>query len=391
MTNTSPRPAIPSRICPACGTRIADTAARCAVCGMVFESGTGRAMRAPARMSGTSSNLSLPVGVVIAGPVISIILGALIMVFLLGGNRTPGSTNAPTAPAMTSTITLTSLPTETLAPTETPSPLPPIKVTVQSGDTCFGLAAQYGITDIAQIKTENGKAANCDSLSLGQTLLIPQPTPTPQPASTETAGAAAQTEASCQFETYEVVEGDTLAGIADLWNVSIESIKRWNSATYSFANDVVFVGMKLRIPLCEREPTPGPSPTPTTPPPYPAPNPLTPKDGAIFGISENEIALQWGAVATLRDNEEYRVTIEDITGSEIVTTVLYGKETRQIVPAQLKPTDGSMHLFRWSVMVVRKTGTTDAGNAVYVGAGQPSERRYFAWGGTAPAQATPTS
>jgi LysM repeat protein len=358
---------------------------------MVFESGTGRAMRAPARMSGTSSNLSLPVGVVIAGPVISIILGALIMVFLLGGNRTPGSTNAPTASAMTSTITLTSLPTETLAPTETPSPLPPIKVTVQSGDTCFGLAAQYGITDIAQIKTENGKAANCDSLSLGQTLLIPQPTPTPQPASTETAGAAAQTEASCQFETYEVVEGDTLAGIADLWNVSIESIKRWNSATYSFANDVVFVGMKLRIPLCEREPTPGPSPTPTTPPPYPAPNPLTPKDGAIFGISENEIALQWGAVATLRDNEEYRVTIEDITGSEIVTTVLYGKETRQIVPAQLKPTDGSMHLFRWSVMVVRKTGTTDAGNAVYVGAGQPSERRYFAWGGTAPAQATPTS
>ncbi len=187
---------------------------------MVFESGTGRAMRAPARMSGTSSNLSLPVGVVIAGPVISIILGAVIMVFLLGGNKTPGSKTAPTAPAETSTITLTPPPTETLAPTNTPSPLPPIKVTVQSGDTCYGLAAQYGITDIAQIKTENGKAANCDSLSLGQTLLIPQPTPTPQPATTATAGAAAQTEISCQFETYEVVEGDTLAGIADLWNVS---------------------------------------------------------------------------------------------------------------------------------------------------------------------------
>jgi LysM repeat protein len=389
MPNTSPRPAIPSRICPACGTRIADTASRCAVCGMVFESGTSRAMRAPARMTGTSANLSLPVGVVIAGPVISIILGALIMVFLLGGNRAPGSTTAPTAPALTSTITMTPPPTNTLAPTNTPSPLPPIKVTVQSGDTCFGLAAIYGITDIAQIKTENGRAANCDSLSLGQTLLIPQPTPTPQPASTATAGAAVQTEEACKFETYTVEEGDSLASISDLWDVPPEAIKRWNP-NFSFANDVVMIGMKLKIPLCERYPTPGPSPTPTTPPPYPGPNLLTPRDGSSFGTSDNEIALQWAAVASLRENEEYQVTIEDITGSETIKIVRYVKDTRLIVPVELKPTDGSTHVFRWSVMVVRKTGTTDAGNTVYIAAGLPSERRVFVWGGNAPAAPSPT-
>lgn len=390
MSNTSPRPAIPSRICPACGTRIADTAARCAVCGMVFESGTGRAVRPPARMSGTSSNLSLPVGVVIAGPVISIILGALLMVFLLRDTNPLGTASIPTAPALTATITLTLPPTDTLAPTYTPSPLPPIEITVQSGDTCFGLAAQYGITDISLIKDQNGKAANCDSLSLGQTLKIPQPTPTPQPASSATAGAAVQTEQSCQFETYAVVDGDTLAGVADLWNVSIESIKRWNSAKYSFANDVVYVGMVLRIPLCEREPTPGPSPTPTTPPPYPAPNLLTPRDGTIFTVDDNEIALQWASVATLRENEEYLVTIEDISGSEPVKTMRYVKDTRLIVPVELKPNDGSLHLFRWSVMVVRKTGSVDGGNPVYVSAGQPSERRVFAWGGKPPASSTPT-
>jgi LysM repeat protein len=357
---------------------------------MVFESGTGRAARPPARMTGTSSNLSLPVGVVIAAPVISVILGALIMVFLLGGPKNPGVTTAPTAPAMTSTITLTPLPTDTLAPTNTPSPLPPIEVTVKSGDTCFGLAAQYGITDISLIKDQNGKTANCDSLSLGQTLRIPQPTPTPQPASTATAGAVAQTKEACQFETYIVEAGDYMARIADLWDVPIAAIKKYNPQ-YSFANDVVYEGMVLQIPLCEREPTPGPSPTPTTPPPYPAANLLTPRDGTIFSVSDNEIALQWAAVATLRENEEYMVTIEDITGSEAVKTVRYVKDTRLIVPAELKPTDGSLHLFRWSVTVVRKTGTTDAGNAVYIAAGQPSERRYFAWGVNAPSPSTPTS
>lgn len=390
MSNTSPRPAVPSRICPACGTRIADTASRCAVCGMVFEPGTGRVMRVPARMSGQSASMNLPVGVVIAVPMITLILGALIMVGLFKGGLIAGAAATPaTAKPITPTITLTIPPTSTDAPTMTPTNLPPIVVTVQAGDTCFGLAAKYGITDIAQIKDENGKTVNCDSLSVGQTLKIPQPTPTPPPAATATADAFQMTKAACRFETYTVVEGDYLAGIADLWNVSVESIKKWNPQ-YSFANDVVIAGMELQIPMCEQEATPGPSPTPTTPPPYPAPNLLTPRDGTIFAISDNEIALQWAAVASLRETEQYQITIEDISQTTGEKTVLYEKNTSTRVPAELKPTDGSMHIFRWSVTVVRRTGTTDAGNPVYVSAGLVSERRVFGWGGTTSSVPTAT-
>jgi LysM repeat protein len=379
---------IPSRICPACGTRIADTATRCAVCGMVFEGGAGKAARMPARMSGTTSSLNLPVGMVIAGPVITLILGALIMMVIL--RQLPGSSpTSATVPAVTPTITLTMAPTDTPAPTFTSTPLPPIVVTVQEGDTCLGYASRYGFTDISLIKTDKDRSANCDSLSIGQTLYIPQPTYTPPPPSTATANSAMMTRQACQFVEYEVQDGNSLMGISLNYNVSMEAIKKWNPQ-YSFSNDQVMVGMKLQIPLCERNPTPGPTPTATIPPPYPAPNPLTPRDGTIFGLGDDDIALQWASGASLRDNEEFLVTIEDISTNEPAKTVLYVKDTRVIVPAALKPTDGSIHLFRWSVMVVRKTGTTDAGNPVYVSAGAASERRVFAWGGTAAPAATPT-
>jgi LysM repeat protein len=391
MPNTSPRPAIPSRICPSCGTRIADTASRCAVCGMVFETGSGRAAKIPSKMSGTSASLNLPVGVVIAGPILTLLIGALAVVFMVRSGIFPGSKSTPALPpSVTPTITLTSMPTNTEAPTSTPTPLPPIKVTVQAGvDTCYGLAGKFGLTDINLITTENGKPVDCNNLQPGQVLLIPQPTPTPPPASTATAGSFQQTVSACTFETYTVKDGDNLSAIAANYNVSIESIKKYNPQ-YSFANDVVFVGMVLKIPLCERLPTAGATPTPTTPPPYPAPNLLSPRDGTIFGGNDQEIALQWAAVATLRDNEEYQVTIENIssgTGDKILN---YVKDTRFIVPVSLRPTDGSTRIYRWSVNVVRISGTTDAGNPIYLSAGLTSERRVFAWGGAAPAIPTPT-
>jgi LysM repeat protein len=390
MTNTNPRPAITSRICPSCGTRIADTASRCAVCGMVFESGTGRTAKIPSRISGTSATLNLPVGVVIAGPILSLIFGALVVVVMVRAGYFPGTSSTPAVlPSVSPTITLTSLPTNTEAPTPTPTPLPPIKMTVQAGDTCLGLAAKVGLQDINLITDQNGKSVDCSNLQPGQELAFPQPTPTLPPASTATRNAFKQTEAACPFDSYTVEDGDNLSGIAGSYNVSIESIKKWNSQ-YSFENDVVFAGMVLRIPLCERLATPGASPTPTTPPPYPAPNLLSPRDGTIFGSNDQEIALQWAAVATLRDNEEYVVTIEDISSGSADKILNYVKDTRFIVPTNLRPTDGSTRIYRWSVSVVRISGTTDAGNPIYISAGLASERRVFAWGGTAPVAITPT-
>ncbi len=392
MSNTSPRPAIPSRICPSCGTRIAESASRCAVCGMVFEPGTGRTARIPSRISGASASLNLPVGVVVAGPILSLLFGALVMVLLVRTGHFPGSASTPAVlPSITPTITLTSLPTNIPTDTPTPTKLPPIVVTVQAGvDTCYGLAAKFGLTDITLITTQNGKPVDCNNLQPGQTLYLPQPTSTPPPASTATAGVFQQTVQACTFDNYTVKEGDTLANIAANYNVSIASIKKYNPQ-YSFANDVVFVGIVLKIPLCERLPTEGPSPTPTTPPPYPAPNLLSPRDGSMFGSTDQEIALQWAAVATLRDNEEYQVSIQDISAGSSDRILNYVKDTRFLVPVSLRPTDGSTRIYRWSVSVVRISGTTDAGNPIYIPAGATSETRVFGWGGSAPAVLTPTT
>jgi LysM repeat protein len=329
--------------------------------------------------------------VVIAGPVLTLLIGALVVVILVRAGYFPGSASTPALPpSLTPTITLTSLPTNTEAPTATPTPLPPIKVTVQAGvDTCYGLAGKYGLTDINLITTENGKPVDCSNLQPGQVLLIPQPTATPPPPSTATANAFKQTETSCTFESYKVVDGDALSTIARIYNVSIESIIKWNSQ-YSFENDVVFVGMVLRIPLCERLATPGASPTPTTPPPHPAPNLLSPRDGTLFGSSDQEIALQWAAVPSMLENEEYQVTIENISSANGERILNYVKDSRFIVPVSLRPTDGSTRIYRWSVNVVRSSGTTDAGNPIYLSAGLTSERRVFAWGGTAPSVPTAT-
>jgi hypothetical protein len=84
------------------------------------------------------------------------------------------------------------------------------------------------------------------------------------------------------------------------------------------------------------------------------------------------------------------VTIENISSGNGDKFLNYVKDTRFIVPVSLRPTDGSTRIYRWSVSVVRISGTTDAGNPIYVSAGQTSERRVFAWGGTAPPAITPT-
>jgi hypothetical protein len=182
-----------------------------------------------------------------------------------------------------------------------------------------------------------------------------------------------------------------LAGIAMNYNVPMEAIKEWNAATIN--GDVVYSGLTIVIPLCRRNPTAGPSPTPTTPPPYPAPNLLTPRDGTVYALGDDQIALQWASVGTLRDNEMYQITIEDISSGAGNRHVDYAHDTRYVVPISLRPTDSSVHLYRWSVSVVRQIGTTDAGKPIYTPAGAISEHRVFAWGGSGagstPAAITP--
>jgi hypothetical protein len=219
------------------------------------------------------------------------------------------------------------------------------------------------------------------------TLLIPQPTPTPPPPPTETLSPAEATDAACPKDTYTVQDNDTLGGIAENYNVSIQAIMDYNGMT----SQNVFSGQVLIIPLCERLPTPGPTPTATTPPPYPAPNLLLPRDGAPFTLADDTITVQWASVGPLRPDEAYQVVVEDITeGSGTVRLAAQVTDTKFVIPVTFRPTDSLPHIMRWYVETVRNAGTTADGQIRWQIAGSASIKRDFTWSGAAPpATATP--
>jgi LysM repeat protein len=298
-----------------------------------------------------------------------------------GADGTPEATitNTPTE-------TPTRQPTETETPVSSPTPLPTIEYIVDVNDTLGAIAVRYDVS-IQSILQLNAGINSQSILSVGQRIYLPQPTPTPSPEPTSTLPPAEATIAACDTVLYTVEANDTLGSIAANYNVRPTAIQDFNDLT----SDTVFLGQVLIIPLCERNPTPGPSPTATNPPPYPAPNLLLPQDGASFSLADDTVTLQWAAVGELRDNESYRVTVEDVTeGSGTRRIVDYVKDTKYIVPSSLRPAEATPHIMRWWVQVVRQTGITVEGEPRYEPGGTASDRRNFVWSGAAPdATATP--
>jgi hypothetical protein len=169
-----------------------------------------------------------------------------------------------------------------------------------------------------------------------------------------------------------------LSSIAANYNISIQALKDYNGLT----SDFVWSGEKLKIPLCQRLPTEGPTPTPTTPPPYAAPSLLLPEDGIVYPNTTDTITLQWSSVGTLRENEYYMVTIEDVTSNGVNRVVQYVTDTKVTVPVSLRPTDNISHIFRWWVVVARQAGSNSDGTPIYETNGASSEARVFGWSGT---------
>jgi LysM repeat protein len=230
---------------------------------------------------------------------------------------------------------------------------------------------------VLSIITLNNLPAACDNLVIGQELLIPQPTPTSTSLPTITPNPATQTAEACERVDYTVQEGDTLGTIANSYNVPMEAIREYNG----LPNDTVFLGMPLTIPLCAR-PTPiGPTATPTPPPPYAAPPLLLPQDGAPFTLADDSIALQWGSVGTLRDNEAYQIIVEDVTEGKGRRLIDYVTDTKYLVPSSFRLSDNVVHTFRWWVVTVRQTGTDTDGNPIWEPAGVASAPRVFTWSG----------
>jgi LysM repeat protein len=362
--------------CPVCGSRVSESASRCLVCGTSLNKVVEKTdekkkpeVQSP-KMPSISLNLPLAIGLIII--LLAIGAGAVYAVLKNTGavvEPTPTATATHTATAtVTSTITIT----PTLESTATP--LPDLEYTIKSGDTCGLIAVLYNVS-INSIIINNGLNAECTNLTVGNVLRIPQPTPTASPQPTATLSGSDATEAACSKIEYTVVAGDTLSSIARNYNVSMESIKAWNS----MSNDVVYEGMRMTVPLCERLPTAGPTPTATLPPPYPAPVLLLPADGAPFTAANDTIALQWAASGNLLENEAYAVTIEDVTGGEGRKLVEYVTDTKFIVPTTFRPNDSTPHIIRWTVVTARQTATGADGQPVYEPAGAVSTPRTFIW------------
>ncbi len=117
----------------------------------------------------------------------------------------------------------------TAAPTATrvpPTPIPPgtVTYTVQVGDRIQRIAIWYGVTWKAIIDANQLDSAG--TLRIGQVLVIPNPPRRPV--------------------TYTVQPGDTLQGLSERYQISIDFIR---IANYNFRGDVLYEGLTLIIPM----------------------------------------------------------------------------------------------------------------------------------------------
>ena len=362
-------------LCPTCGTKLPDNAARCLVCGRTFTTKASvRDSRAVKSQRLPEIKLSLPLAIGLLFVVLAVGGGLIFLVLRGTGQVASPEATATASPSPTFEQSPTPTTTSTLEPTFTP--LPPIEYVIKDGDQCIAIAFNFGVT-VKSIADLNNLAADCGVLSVGQTVLVPQPTPTASPMATTTLSIGQATESACQKIAYNVGENDTLSAIAANYSVSVETLKAYNGLT----SNNIYSGQPLVIPLCERLPTAGPTPTATNPPPYAAANLLLPADGAVFSGTNDTITLQWAAIPGMLTNESYAVTFEDLTEGQGKKMVDYTNDTKYIVPVSFRPAENSPHIIRWWVQPVRQSGTTASGDTIWVPAGAASSPRVFGWSG----------
>ncbi len=371
-----------TKICPTCGTRLSENAARCLVCGAEFGArpeakGAKRAEKSVQASRMPVVTLSLPTAVGVLAVVI--IIAAAVAFFSIRANAPAGSLGAAETSTPSQTPTITPPPTQTLIPTDipTPTPVPPFDYTVGAGEYCSTIAFNFGVS-VQSIIIANNLPSSCP-LSQGQKIKVPYPTATIPPPATVTPLPVDATKQSCETVPITVQDGDTLSSIAANYAVPPAAIKEFNGLT----TDNVFIGANLLIPLCMRAATPGATPTATIPPPYPAPNLLLPADGVAFTLANDVVTLQWASVGVLRDIEAYQITVEDVTSDQTRRLVDYVTDTKYIVPTSYRPKDNVAHVLRWWITPVRQAGTDDQGQPIWVASGAVSDKRVFTWVGIA--------
>jgi LysM repeat protein len=374
--------------CSACGAELAAHETRCPICGKptayyhrqrrCLNCGAPAAQKAVICMMCGNPVDSLPLKTsIFSGSWIGIGLGVLIIVsIVIGVTRYQQSlvasakevTAQPTSPIATPTRT----PTQTTTPTATDTPQPtathtptltptPYIHVVQAGENPSFIADLYGVSVEDIMKLNN--IDDVSTLQVGQELLIPSsPNGTP---STEI------TEAGPQI-TYTVQAGDTLLGIALDHNTTVAAIQAVNPN----ANlDLIYPGQQIIVPLAPPTPTPTPTtpPTPTgTPtPPYSTPNLLSPTANEV--ADTETLFFNWTSTGLLAPDEFY---VLQLTWADGTRTETWLKNSGWRITKAERPANG---LIRWTVTVMRQTGTNSAGSPTGISLTAPSEQRTVEW------------
>jgi LysM repeat protein len=386
-----PPPPAP-RLCPLCGSRVAENATKCLVCGTRLSRAATRPPKAGQRVYPS------PLFLVILAAMI--LLGLLLVGLATGAVPRPALLRFPTptiTPTFTPRPTHTSTATDTETPTPTITPEPPISYVIKVGDSCLALAIRYDVT-VDSIIQQNHLDPAC-TVAIGHTILIPHPTPTLAPQPSETPfGAPPQTATNTPppYPTYVVVSGDTCLGIALRYGVTVADLLAANGLS-----DCNFLreGQKLFVPVlgtltptatATRLTTPTPVTTPSPPatatpsplPTWPASSLLQPSQGQAFTAADATVHLHWAPAGSLRAGEFFSVHVEDITCNckRIFDTAT--SQNQLDLPQNLMPAEATAHIFNWTVTTVRQKPGSGGGQIAYEPAGTTSQVGIFTWTGS---------
>ena len=380
---TSEGAAHEQKLCPQCGAKISSRAKTCIQCGADLvaiaeaaarqEQAIAQEKRAEAAMRPT---------LLIAILITVVVVGLILVIAVQGSKQAAIAALTPTLVHTTPTRpplpTATPLPTYT--PTASPTPEQPPEYVVKNGDTPGRIALLYDVS-VPALMAFNGKAED-DVIVVGETLKIPVPTIVPTDAPTPTDDATSLPVDSGE-QMYVVQDGDTLSGIAEKFDVSIETLQARNGI-----QDIqtLHVGDKIVIPGVVTSSTSTPTPaaanggpvTPASQANYPAVKLLTPLDREIFIGNSSPILLQWLSVGILHPTEFYRVQIEHVGSGEPAQS-FRTRATSWHLSADLFPPPGDpKRVFRWSVEVVRQTNIDNESDPVYKSV-SPSSSYSFEW------------
>jgi LysM repeat protein len=361
------------RLCPHCGTRVAQKARTCFFCGGSLE-------EAPRRRSSVRW----------ADVVLFAVIGGLLLFWWFRSPNLPADKNAASGEAVgpvgtematpdalaelpPSATPLPTVPTEitplsspTAAATPSPTvPAGPVRHKVKSGDTVLSIAAIYGAT-AKDIISANGLSAD-GFLRVGQELLIPVAGPSGGPGPTATSQGGTL--------VYTVQSGDTISLIASRFGSTME----WIFAANNLKPDAILhIGQSLLVPQSNITPTPAPtanvspSPTPTQGLPFSAPALLVPADGAVI-TSGRDVLLTWTSVGTLAKNQWYVATLQT-PGSAGAIAPFWTKGSSWRVPVDFKPSGRPPAVVVWQVQVLTGSPGTPGEPA-----SPPSATRRFRW------------